>query len=114
MSESDTQLEHVELSIERAQEAIDKSDALTRLSINKDFINIIQEGYFEKEASRIVLTKADPAVQDVESQKALDNTIIAIGHLRQYFITLHQLGRMSSKAIEDDKNTREEILAGNS
>jgi len=108
---NEEQLDQVEMSIEYAQKSINKMKALQRLTDNKDFITIIQEGYFKEEASRVILTKADPGMQNETEQQQLNNAITAIGYLRQYFITTNQLGRMSTKAIEDDKLTREELLA---
>ena len=106
------QLNSIEVSIKQAQISIDKMDAFERLTANKDFTNIILKGYFVEEASRSVLSKANPSMQGEIEQKDLENSIIAIGYLKQYFISLVQMGRLSKKAIEDDKLTREEILSG--
>lgn len=105
------QIEQIELSMEHAKENISKMESLLTLTKNKDFQRIIEEGYFEKEASRAVLLKADPNMQDDESQKALSNQIIAIGYLRQYFTTIMQVGRMSENALEADEQTHAELLA---
>jgi len=108
----DMQLEQIEISMKQAQKSIDRMASLQKLTNNKEFIKIVLEGYFEGEASRLVLLKADPALQSVEDQKQLDNSITAIGYLRQYFITINQIGRMSEKTLNDDQEAQEEILAG--
>ena len=107
----DQQIEEIEISIEQARESIAKMEALLNLTKNKDFKLVIEEGYFEKEASRCVLLKADPNIQDEASQKMLDNTIIAIGYLRQYFTTVMQLGRMAQHSLAADEETKQELLA---
>jgi len=108
----DAQLEQIEISMKQARKSIDRMKSLEKLTNNKEFINIVLEGYFEGEASRLVLLKADPALQSVEDQKQLDNSITAIGYLRQYFITVNQVGRMSEKSLDADQETQEELLAG--
>ena len=106
----DQQIEQIELSIAQAKDSITKLDAFTRLKNNKDFILLIEEGYFEKEASRVVLLKADPEMQDAQSQTALDHSIIAIGQFRQYLRTIVQMGHISQKALHEHEETIEEIL----
>jgi len=112
MNNSEAQLEAVELSIENATKNIARMESLQKLTDNKEFNTIVLEGYFKDEASRLVLIKADPNMQDDVEQKSIDNQIIAIGHVRQYFGTIMQIGTMSAKALNDDMETREEILAG--
>lgn len=109
---TEEQLESIDVSIEMAQKAVTNMTDLMKLTKVKEFKNIIEEGYFQKEASRLVLLKADPSQQGEEEQLALDKAIIAIGFLRQYFIQIMQFGRMNEKAILDDELTREELLAG--
>jgi len=105
----DQQIEQIELSIEQAKSSIDMRDALRRLNENKDFKKVIVEGYFEKEASRVVLLKADPNTQDTETQDALDKSIIAIGQLRQYMRTIFQVGGMADGAMGSHEEALEEI-----
>lgn len=105
------EVEQIELSIQEAKKNVNKMQALLRLIDNKDFQVVLDDGYFRDEASRIVILKADPEMQKEEYQKQLDNSIIAIGGLRQYFRTVMQLGRMAERSISDDERTREELLA---
>lgn len=101
-------IEQIELSMAHAKLSTDNMKALTKLLENPEFIKIVTDGYFKEEASRVVLLKADPSMK--EHREELDNQIIAIGYLRQYFHTIMQLGRMAEKAIADDEETREELL----
>lgn len=107
---NDAQLEQVELSIAQAKSTSNKMHDLMALTNNKNFESIILEGYFKDEASRLVLLKAEPAMQEAASQKAIEDGINAIGHFRQYLHTTMQLGRMAEKAILDDEEAREELL----
>lgn len=106
---NEAQIEQVELSIEHAKLSIDNKIALQRLTNNKDFEKIILEGYFKDEASRLVLLKADPSMDNF--QALIDKQIIAVGQFRQYLATIMVLGTQAEKAIADDEETREELLA---
>lgn len=109
---SDTeQLEKIEVSIEQAQFNIARKAKLMNLMKNPDFNSLVLEDYFLKEASRLVLVRADPNMQDEEHQKAIDQAIVSIGGFRQYINTIMQLGSMAERALKDDQETREEILA---
>lgn len=106
-----TEQETLEINIKEAKEAISKSEALERLQSNKDFIEVITEGYFKEEASTLVLRKAVPAMVDKESQEAIIKAIDSIGYLRQYLLVVNHYGSMAKKALADDEQTREELLA---
>lgn len=105
-------IESIELSIKEAKEVIGLRDSLSKLLKGRDFKQVVSVGYFEKEASRLVLLKATPHMQAKEDQEFIDNSIIAIGYLRQYFATIMQRGQLASKALQDDEQTREELLTG--
>jgi hypothetical protein len=109
MSEHD--LDTIDISIQQAKDTIEAMEALKRLGTNKDFKKIILEGYFENEASRTVLLKADPSLSKPEDQVMLDHSIIAIGQLRQYFLMINAMGQQALKAKEYDEETRQELLA---
>jgi len=106
-----TQTEELELSMDQAKRSIAAMNELQRLTKNKDFEEVILKGYFEKEASRLVLLRAEPAMADVESREIIDNQITAIGFLRQHFTTIMQFGRMAEKALKNDEETQAELLA---
>jgi hypothetical protein len=94
------QIEELEVTMEQVKEVIAVRDSLRRLAKNKDFKKIIDIGYFTNEASRVVLAKANPHMQTVERQTVLDNQIIAIGGLRQYFSMLTALGNQAERDLE--------------
>lgn len=107
---NDIDLQAIELSITQAKETIKTRDSFRKLLNNKAFKDIITEGYFEKEASRLVLLKATPGEQTEESQRAIGKAIDSIGQLRQYFVTIMQIGAMAERAMKDDEETRDELL----
>jgi hypothetical protein len=111
MSQMDQELAQVEVSIEQAKANIDRASALERLKENRDFKEIILEGYFEKEASRLVLLKADPNMQEPNEQRQVEKMIDSIGYLRQYLNMIYQFGSMADNALEQHQKTREDILA---
>jgi len=111
MSSIDEQLDAIELSIEQAEVSVKKMTSLQTLTNNKEFSNIILDGYFKEEASRLVLIKAEPSMNSEEDQREIDKSIIAIGYFRQYLNTIMQMGKMSQKAMVDDVETRAELLA---
>ena len=108
---SNEQLEQIELSIENAKKLVSRKDAVNALLDNPQFKTIITDGYFKEEASRLVLLKADQNSQDEATQNYINNSITAIGYLRQYLSAIMQLGNMAENSIASDEATREEILS---
>lgn len=113
MYSNEDRLEAVEISIENAKHKIALMDSLEKLTKNKDFISIILNGYFVDEASRLVLQKAAPVNQGAEESAYLNKCIDSIAFLNQYFTKVMNEGSMATKALDEDQQTREELLAGN-
>lgn len=105
------QIKVIEESIKSAKKLVELADALERLKSNKDFKTIVMEGYFEKEAIRLVQAKSNPALQSAEMQKSIITQIDSIGNLNVYFTTLVQQAAMARKSIEQDEAAIEEIAA---
>ncbi len=111
MNTASNEIENINISIEHAQKYVDKMNSVFNLSNNRDFKSVIEKGYFEEEASRLVLLKADPNLQKPEDQASIIRSIDAIGHFRQYLSTTITMGRMMEKSLAEDKQTRAELLA---
>jgi hypothetical protein len=111
MKNASDSIENIEISIEHAQKYVNKMNSVFNLSKNKDFIDVIEKGYFEDEASRLVLLKADPNLQKPDEQASILRSIDAIGHFRQYLGSVINIGRMMEKSLIDDIETRNELLA---
>lgn len=105
------QIEEIEINITHAKEVISKGDSLERLLNNRDFKKVVVEGYFEKEAIRLVHMKSDYNSQSAEVQKDIDHDIMAIGRLSKYFNEVFRCADLARKAVEHDEETREELLA---
>ena len=107
---SEAAIQQIESNIRQAKKVVEFGDAIERLRNNKDFKKVIIEGYFEKEAIRLVHLKADSNMQSEESQKAIVAQMDAIGTLAQYLQTQGMLANMAGKVIEADEQTRDELL----
>lgn len=106
---SDNQTQHIELNIKEAKSIVAKGNSLDRLFSNKDFKKVILDDYLEAEAVRLVHLKADPNMQDPESQQSIISQMDAIGCLRSYFRKVSHQKMLSEKAIESDQQTLEEM-----
>lgn len=93
----------IELSIEHAKATVARMKVFHKLVDNKDFQEIIETGYFEDEAVRLVGALASPAHSDEFNQEQMQKDISAIGRLRQYFFAIVQQGRAAEGAIETDE-----------
>lgn len=98
---NEDQQQHIQLSKQQAQDMLAQREDLRKLLDNKQFDSLINKGYFEKEASRLVALKADPEMQTERSQKAIDDQITAVGQFRLYLRTIFQQGQMAEKALLD-------------
>jgi hypothetical protein len=106
-----SQLQLLEMNIQRAQEIVDLGNALERLENNRDFKKVIVDGYFNKEAIRLVHLKSDSNMQSEEMQQSILKQMDGIGALNQYFRTLKHSASVAASAIASDTEMRDEILA---
>lgn len=104
-------LNNLELNIKAGTEAVDFGKALDRLFANRDFKRVVLEGYFKDEAVRLVHLFSDPAFQSVEKQQSIQQQMLAIGHLHQYFQVIKFHARQGEKSVAESEDLREEILA---
>lgn len=111
MNEIERQMREVEVTLEQCEEQIAQAEALERLHKNADFKKVILEDYFEKNAIRTVMMKSAAGHSTPEKQQDLDNVLIGIGQLGQYFHKIFAFGEGAVRAMEEHKNTREELLA---
>lgn len=109
MSNAEFDLEQIELSINEAKEIINRKEMLDRLTNNKDFRALIIDGYFTKEAARLVQNK--PYAHNSEMKEDIEANIDAIGFFRMYLNGIDQMGITALRSLEADEATREEILA---
>jgi cysteinyl-tRNA synthetase len=104
------EVEQIEVTIEAVKEKIKMRKALKRLTKNKDFQLIVDTGYLEQEAVRLVLLKADYNMADEQNQAFIIRAIDSIGNLRQYFSNIMLQGRQAEAALSEHEQTREALL----
>lgn len=107
---TNTTIQAIEDNIKEARKIVEFAEALERLQNNRDFKQVIKDGYFKEEAVRLVHAKANPGLQSADSQRAILTQMDAIGSLAQYFDTVYHKASLASKAISADEETRDELL----
>ena len=108
---NENDVQEIELNIETAKATIDRMDVFLRLVDNKDFKEIIEKGYFEDEAVRLVGALASPSLADDVSQSEMQKDMIGVGRLRQYFYAIVQQGRAAANAVKADEAELELLRA---
>lgn len=109
MTSSDIQ--QLENNIKEAQKMVDLGKALERLMNNRDFKAVVSTGFFKDEPVRLVHLMASPAMQRPEHQQAIQLQLRAIGEFHNYLNEVFRQASLAAKAIEEDEQTRDELLA---
>jgi hypothetical protein len=102
------EVEAIELHMGRAREFIKEAAALRRLRNHADFQTVVEKGYFEKNAVRLVGLKASPQMQTPEKQAGVVRAIDAIGELQQHFNAVFMMAAEAETAITE---SHEELAA---
>jgi hypothetical protein len=110
MNEVEQNLQEIEIHVDELTKIVKQAEALQRLHGNADFKAVILSGYFEKESQRSVMLKSDINFAGAENQKQIDDIIIGIGMLGQYFHKIFTLGEQADRDLTADAQTREELL----
>ena len=76
---------------------------------NRNFKDVIEDGYFKEEAARLVMAKSAPLNE--EQQRNIDGMIIGVGALANYLNMVMRRGADMDVALGEHEQTREEILA---
>lgn len=108
---TDAEIEQVELSMAEAEKIRDFGHALERLERNPDFKKVILDGYFYDEASRLVMLTAEINLKP-EQKEAVHAGIRGIGELRQFLMARKQMGQMADKEIIDHRDTLVDLRTG--
>lgn len=107
MSQQEIQL--LEEFIDEQQVRIKDAEALERLLRNRDFKRIVDNGLFNKEATRLVMLKADPDNQDDYRQTEILKGIDSIGYLRNHFNAITALGGQAKLRTDESRQAIAEI-----
>lgn len=105
-------IEALDRNIKQSQATVELGAAVDRLRSNKDFKKIVVEGYFEKEAIRLVHLKADPAMQSAASQQSIVQQMDAIGAFSQFLDMALRHADQARKQIDADEAFRDELITG--
>jgi len=102
-------VETIELNIQEAQKFLNAADKLERLLANKDFKEIVDEGFFKEESIRLVHLKGDPHMQAPEKQAAIIRDIDGIASFKNYLSGIFQKANMAEQAIKADEEELEHL-----
>jgi hypothetical protein len=103
----DTNVHEVEMSIAEAKKLVDRRDAVKRLSKNRDFRKIIDDGYFKDEAARLTSITADPNLK--EQREDIFVALQGISTFKQYLQTIITMGNMAEAEIMDNEEILDEL-----
>lgn len=112
----------VQLTIDEANKQIARGEALERLLINPDFIDLIGEAYYKEEPARLAGLLGDiggsyrwvptnqmmslPPKEFVKMQADITSDIHAIGSLQAFFRVVVWKASMSKSALEEIENEK--------
>lgn len=103
------QLENFNISVQQAEHSVSLLDAYERLLQNADFQLLIQETYVKNEAIRLVLLKTANGMETEKEQKNIENSMIGISALNQFFNAIVQLGQMSRESLAEFRKEGSEL-----
>ena len=104
-------MNEINVTIGEAEKQVHLASLVRKLEQNKDFRELILEGYFRDNASRLVMLKADKEFQTEDKQKSIDKDILGISVFGDFLRTVKIMGDMAQEAMEAHERTREDILA---
>lgn len=107
-AQTEQQLEEIEVNIAEARLAVQDRDDLLSLMQDKRFKRLIEERYFSEEPRRLVMLKA-AGLRD-EQLDRVDRLMFGVSALDQFFRQIIANGNQMEQAIQDDQQTREELL----
>jgi len=84
---------------------VDMWASLERLKANKDFQRVILNGFFKDKAINGVSLLAQDGIIDAGKRPAVIESLIAISHLEDFFITVENFGNVN---IDEDNDEDED------
>ena len=100
----------IEVTISQAKKSIKRMNALLALQKNKDYIFVIEEGYFQDETRRVVNLKADVNMASDEQQQHIIRKIDGIGELAAFLEFAISHGQTCLAGLAEHENTLNEII----
>lgn len=102
-------IQEVEITIEQAREVIRKGELVEELENNPVFKELILEGYFRDEASRLVMLKADESMQEPVKQATIDKDILGVSVLGSWLRNQKLLANMARSSLNAHEATLVEL-----
>lgn len=96
----------IELSIEHANELIERKAMVNKLMSNREFKKIVLEGYFKEEAIRMVALVAEPSMKD--HKEDILKSMESISCFQQHLRTIVQMGTVAETEMLDYEQTLDE------
>ena len=100
-------IEEVELSRDHAKELIRKRDKALKLASNREFKELVLEGYFRDEPARLASAFNDPAMST--HREALLSQFKAIGQFEQYLRTIVIMGNAAASELVEHEELLDEL-----
>lgn len=95
------ELQALEEDILRAKEALEKSEALSRLKTNKDFKKVFIEFYLKEYLISLVHMKALPANQVITTQEYIDAQLMSVSHFNMFIDDVQFSGKQAVQTIQE-------------
>lgn len=102
-------IKQVELSIEQAKALINRAEQARKLAENKEFKELILEGYFNAEAARLVHCLGDINLKDYQEDILRD--LHGIASFKRYMQTIIMIGDNARNDLENNEATLDELRA---
>ncbi len=97
------QIHEIEITIEQAREKIARGEALDRLYKNKDFLDLVGNGYIQDEAIRLCHLRGAPHMQNEQRQQNILRDIDGVASLVAYFHRLAGEAREAEQLIKSSE-----------
>jgi len=108
------QLQEIDDRINELENDVAMGEALERLKENEDFKKLILEGYFDKEATRIMGVLTEPLKFKREVMENLQDKMASIRNLKEFLQIKEQNARFAREQIEEEKQYRKDVTEANS
>lgn len=101
-------IEDIELSIEQARRMVKLGQMAQNLAVNKDFKELVIDGYFRDEAARMTHLYADPNISE-EIRAHVHRDIVGPGAFKRYLSGIVQMGNAAAREILEAEETLVEV-----
>ena len=101
----------IEITMQQAQVAVDQGNALERLTRNKDFQLLFEQGYFLDEPQRLTMSMASPSTTTEQDRLVIHNGLLGISQLNQYLNTVRLQAETARKSVKVHEEYLEQISA---